>query len=158
MTILARLLDAAAGQRISHSTETGETSPLPAIATQFAPRDCYRSVPGAVGAACEPFGIVAQSADTFNQPDEVFVGMANLAIDDQDRGDVVAAEIVTRLLLRARQQPSASIEPTVRDLDDPAAGRMAIGVARRRQGGGRARVGRDVGRVLAGGRRLAAGA
>lgn len=83
--------------------------------------------------------------------------MANLAIDDQDRGDVAEAEIVARLLLRPRQQPSESIEPTVRDLDHPAAGRMAIGVAWRRQWGGRARLGRDVRRVPAGGRRLAAG-
>src|SRR4051794_7203432 len=83
--------------------------------------------------------------------------MAELAIDDQDRGQLDEAEVVGGLLLPADEQAAEAVEPTVPRLHDPAAGWVAVGVAGRGQGLGGAGLGRDVRGVAVADGRLAAG-
>src|SRR4051812_11038708 len=82
--------------------------------------------------------------------------MTDLAVDDQDGGEVADAEIVAGLLLGARQQAPEAVEPTVGPLHHPAPRRMTIGVPWRRQGLRRAGLGWNVGDIAAGRRRLPA--
>ena len=55
--------------------------------------------------------------------------MAELAVDDQDGGQLDEAEIVRCFLVPARQHSAEAVKPRVRHLHHPAPRRMAIGVA-----------------------------
>ena len=70
--------------------------------------------------------------------------MADLAVEDEAGGKVDEAEIVGRLLVPADEQAAEAVEPAVGDLDDPAPGRVAVGVAGWWQGLRIRRLGRDV--------------
>jgi hypothetical protein len=45
--------------------------------------------------------------------------MADLAVDDEDCGDLTEAEVMAGLLLGAGQEPPEAGEPTVGHFDDP---------------------------------------
>src|SRR5215211_4856600 len=83
--------------------------------------------------------------------------MADLAIDDEDRGELDEAEVVIALVLPAGQETAEAVEPAVADLDHPAPWRVAVRVARRGQRLRRARLGRDVRGVATTDRRFPAG-
>src|SRR5204863_7008595 len=84
-------------------------------------------------------------------------GMAQLAVDDQDGGELDEGEVVGGLLLPAHQQAAETIEPAVAGLHDPAARRVAVRVAGWRQGLLGAALRGDVRGVAPAGGRLAAG-
>ena len=72
--------------------------------------------------------------------------MADLAVDDEDGGELDKAQVVAGLFLGARQQPAEAVEPAVADLHHPPPRRVAVGIARGGRGpsalalGGRAAV------------------
>ena len=70
--------------------------------------------------------------------------MTDLAIDDEDGGQVDEAEVMAGLLLRARQHTPEAVEPAMRHLHHPTPWRVTIRVSGWRQRGRRARLGRDV--------------
>jgi hypothetical protein len=55
--------------------------------------------------------------------------MAQFAIDDEDGGELDQREVVVGLLLPTDEQAAEATEPGMGDLDDPAPGRMAVGIA-----------------------------
>ncbi len=55
--------------------------------------------------------------------------MTDLAIDDEDGGQVDEAAVGTGLLLGACSQPPEAVEPTVRDLDHPTPRWVTVGMA-----------------------------
>jgi hypothetical protein len=83
--------------------------------------------------------------------------MADLAIDDEHGGELDEAEVMAPLFLPPGQQATVAVEPAVSDLDHPAPRRMALRIARRRQGAFVARLGREVGRAAAGQGLMSAG-
>jgi len=83
--------------------------------------------------------------------------MAQLAIDDEDGGEVHQAEVVEGLLLPADEQAAEAVEPGMGDFNDPAPGGMAIGVTGRGQGLGGAGLGRDVRDIAVGAGRVPTG-
>src|SRR5690349_17373291 len=83
--------------------------------------------------------------------------MADLAVDDEDGGELDEAQIVVALVLPAGEQAAEAVEPAVPDLDDPAPRWVALRSAGRRQRGLRARLGRDVRGDPPAGCRLSAG-
>ena len=83
--------------------------------------------------------------------------MADLAVADQDSGQLDEAEIVGGLLVPADEQAAEAVAPAMRRLDHPAARRVAVGVAGRGQGLCSGRFGRDMRGVAAARRGLAAG-
>src|SRR5687768_1288098 len=83
--------------------------------------------------------------------------MADLAIDDEDGGEVDEAEVGRGAFLPANEQPAEAVEPTVGHLHHPAPRRVPVGVAGRWQRRGGTGFGRDVGAVATGSGLLPAG-
>ena len=70
--------------------------------------------------------------------------MAELAIDDERGSELEEGEIGVGTLFPANQEAAEAVEPGMSDFDHPATGRMAVGMAWRRERLGGAGLGRDM--------------
>lgn len=71
--------------------------------------------------------------------------MAELTIDDESSSELEESEIGIGALFPAHEEAAEAVEPGVRDFDDPATGRMTVGMAWGRERLGGTGLGRDMG-------------